>query len=703
MKSFMNKERAWYKNRMVAVLAMMCATLGAAPLFASAHIITGNTVNVDCVAQTVTVTVTAWVGHVQIINLATHKVTNKAPTLDANLSGGAVFTIAEIGGNGNYTAGRQEDTVGNDPTPVPFTVNCTKAQPVIATAPSPGGVVGTAIQDTANVSGGQSPTGDVAFALFDPSQATCQGAPVFTDRQPLGNGTATSIQYTTVAVGTYRWMATYSGDANNLGATSGCQDEQVTTTKDQPSIATVPSAGGAVGSAIHDVANVSGGHSPTGDITFHLYDPSQATCQGDAVFTDTKSLVSGQATSGDYTTLAVGIYRWTATYSGDANNLGATSGCQDEQVTSGKAQPVIATTPSAGGVVGIAVHDVANVSGGLNPTGDVTFNLYDPSQATCQGNPVFSDTKSLVSAQATSGDYTTAAVGTYRWTATYNGDANNLGATSGCQDEQVTTTKAQPDIATTPSDGGVVGIAIHDLANVSGGLSPTGDVTFRLYDPSQATCEGTPVFTDTQGVVSGKATSGNYTTAAVGTYRWTATYNGDANNLPATSGCSAEQVTITKAHPAIATSPSDGGVLGTIIHDVANVSGGHSPTGDVTFRLYDPSDATCSGAPVFTDTEGLVSGHSTSGDYTAVAVGTYRWTATYNGDASNLTATSGCQDEQVTVTSPTGGVQAANVSLPDTGHRGLIQSLLLALLMVLLGTAALLGQAFYRPQPKRLS
>ena len=387
MKSFMNKERAWYKNRMVAVLAMMCATLGAVPLLASAHHITAVP-QVDCVAQTVTVTVTQWVGHVQIINLATHQVTNKLPNLDSNLDGTAVFMIAEIGGNGNYTAGRQEDTVGNDPTPVPFTVNCTKAQPVIATSPSPGGVVGTAI------------------------------------------------------------------------------------------------------------------------------------------------------------------------------------------------------------------HDVANVSGGLNPTGDVTFNLYDPSQAMCQGNAVFSDTKTLVNGQATSGDYGTAAVGTYRWTATYSGDANNLGATSGCQDEQVTTTKAQPDIATTPSDGGV---------------------------------------------------------------------------------------------------------LGTVIHDVANVSGGHSPTGDVTFRLYDPSDATCSGAPVFTDTEGLVSGHSTSGDYTAVAVGTYRWTATYNGDAGNLTATSGCQDEQVTVTSPTGGVQAANVSLPDTGRSGLIQSLLLALLMVLLGTAALLGQAFYRPQPKRLS
>jgi hypothetical protein len=56
---------------------------------------------------------------------------------------------------------------------------------------------------------------------------------------------------------------------------------------------------------------------------------------------------------------------------------------------------------------------------------------------------------------------------------------------------------------------------------------------------------------------------------------------------------------------------------------------------------------------------------------------------------------------------PEAGVQAAavlaaDITVPDTGHRDLIQGLLLALLMVLLGAAVLLGQAYYRRVPGRL-
>ena len=44
------------------------------------------------------------------------------------------------------------------------------------------------------------------------------------------------------------------------------------------------------------------------------------------------------------------------------------------------------------------------------------------------------------------------------------------------------------------------------------------------------------------------ATSGTFTTTAVGTYHWTATYNGDTNNAAVSSGCTAEPVTI-DGHP----------------------------------------------------------------------------------------------------------------------------------------------------------
>jgi hypothetical protein len=204
-----------------------------------------------------------------------------------------------------------------------------------------------------------------------------------------------------------------------------------------------------------------------------------------------------------------------------------------------------------------------------------------------------------------------------------------------------------PGISTEQSAGGAIGTVIHDTANVTGGHSPTGNVTFNLYAPGDTGCLSTVVFTDTQnlGVVSG-----NYTTAAVGTYHWKATYNGDPNNLTATSACDAEPVTTIKAQPSIGTTPS-AGTVGTVINDTATVSGGYSPTGTVTFNLYAPGDTTCVSA-IQTFANVTLSGlTATSGNYTTAAVvGTYRWTATYNGNANNLTATSGCQDEQVTTT-----------------------------------------------------
>ena len=76
----------------------------------------------------------------------------------------------------------------------------------------------------------------------------------------------------------------------------------------------------------------------------------------------------------------------------------------------------------------------------------------------------------------------------------------------------------------------------------------------------------------------------------MGTYHWVATYNGDTNNTTVSSACAAEPVTITQATPAIATTPSAGGPVGTSISDTATVSGGFNPTGTVTFDLFPPDE-----------------------------------------------------------------------------------------------------------------
>jgi uncharacterized repeat protein (TIGR01451 family) len=99
------------------------------------------------------------------------------------------------------------------------------AAPTIATTASASVTVGGAITDTATLAGGSSPTGTITFTLFGPNDATCASTPDFTSTVTVnGNGSYTSSSFTTVSAGTYNWMATYSGDANNGAATSPCAD-----------------------------------------------------------------------------------------------------------------------------------------------------------------------------------------------------------------------------------------------------------------------------------------------------------------------------------------------------------------------------------------------------------------------------------------------------------------------------------------------
>jgi hypothetical protein len=102
--------------------------------------------------------------------------------------------------------------------------------PTITTTATPAAYVGQPITDSANLSGGTNPTGTITFSLYGPNNATCTGAPIFPSTQPVsGNGTVASGPFTPTAPGTYRWVAAYSGDPNNVAVTSGCNAPNETT------------------------------------------------------------------------------------------------------------------------------------------------------------------------------------------------------------------------------------------------------------------------------------------------------------------------------------------------------------------------------------------------------------------------------------------------------------------------------------------
>src|ERR1019366_3778798 len=209
-------------------------------------------------------------------------------------------------------------------------------------------------------------------------------------------------------------------------------------------------------------------------------------------------------------------------------------------------------TPTSA-TVGASIADKATVSGGYNPTGTVTFNLY--SNSTASGTPLVTDANvALVSGVATAPGYIATATGTDYWVATYNGDGNNSTVSSAPASEPVSITPATPTISTsqTPTSA-IVGASIADTATVSGGYNPTGTDTFNPYSNSTANCP--PLATDVNvALVSGVATAPGYIATATGTDYWVATYNGDSNNAMVSSAPASEPVSITPATPTISTS-----------------------------------------------------------------------------------------------------------------------------------------------------
>jgi hypothetical protein len=221
--------------------------------------------------------------------------------------------------------------------------------------------------------------------------------------------------------------------------------------------------------------------------------------------------------------------------------------------------------------------------------------------------------------------------------------------------------KATPSISTVASGAVTAGGQIFDTAMLSGGSSPTGTVSFQLYKASDTGCSspiGSPV---SASVTHG---DGSYASPAItentpGTYQWIASYSGDANNLPATTSCNDPNETVvvhvpSPATPSISTVASGPVLAGGQISDTAKLSGGSSPTGTITFKLYRASDASCSSPLASVSTPANGDGNYSSPAVTENTPGTYQWVASYSGDANNAAVTASCNapDESVLVSPP---------------------------------------------------
>jgi hypothetical protein len=212
------------------------------------------------------------------------------------------------------------------------------------------------------------------------------------------------------------------------------------------------------------------------------------------------------------------------------------------------ASPSIAISNQAspsGYPAGSQIFDSAMLGYGVAPTGTITFTLYGPSDTNCVGTPLFTtDTVVNGNGYYQSKVFVTNAAGTYRWTAKYNGDDdNNATAATACSDPAgaVTVDKRRPNLSGDASEVSSLGLVTNTakLWSASGPNGPTGTLTFKLYGAGNMQCAGAPVFTSTLPVNGMKSyLSGSFRPQIVGSYQWTVSYSGDANNWWAGTTCS---------------------------------------------------------------------------------------------------------------------------------------------------------------------
>ena len=140
---------------------------------------------------------------------------------------------------------------------------------------------------------------------------------------------------------------------------------------------------------------------------------------------------------------------------------------------------------------------------------------------------------------------------------------------------------------------------LNDSGTLTGGINPTGSLTFTLYAPDGTTVVDTETVTvNGNGTYSTPTGYTLPTTGAVtGTYQWVVSYGGDLNNNPASRTKGDEPVTVELASPTISTTanPTDVTLDGSgspTLKDSATLAGAYNATGSITFTLYGPDGTT---------------------------------------------------------------------------------------------------------------
>ncbi len=412
-----------------------------------------------------------------------------------------------------------------------------------------------------------------------------------------------SITFT--SAGARNLTATYAGDGTFAGSSSAVvahqvnpADTTVTITDDLPD----PSVVGAPVVVIYSLTvDAPGSGTVPGVVTV-----------SDGVDTCTGTIAGGQCTI--FLTTA-GARTLTAVYGGNADFNGSTSDFVPHTVLDTTTTTAITSDVPDPSVVGQSVTIQYSVSsGGGTPTGNVTVS--DGTQS-CTGT---------VAGGQCSITFTSA--GGKSLTATYAGDGTFAGSSSPAEAHQVdqagTTTTITSDSPDPSQPGAAVTVNYNVAVNAPGAGTPTGNVT---VSDGVDSCTGT--------VAAGTC---SITLTTPGARTLTATYAGDSNYTGSASAGEPHTVGTPTTTTILSDNP-DPSVVGqavTVQYSVAPISGGGTPTGNVTV-----SDGTIS-------CTGTVAAGQCSLTFTTA--GTKSLTATYAGDGLYNGSTSAAESHQVKAT-----------------------------------------------------
>jgi hypothetical protein len=250
--------------------------------------------------------------------------------------------------------------------------------------------------------GASVPTGSVTFT----------SGTVILGSAPAGaSGTATIN--TTLGVGSYSIVATYSGDLNDAGSASSPLPLTVEIATTSTVVTASPSPALVVSPVVFTARVTGNGGIPTGSVVFSSDGASIGSASLDATGTATLSNSS----------LAAGTHWITASYGGDSNDTGSTSSAISLVVNTIPTATALGATSSSGANSQVSLVATVVGTSGPTPTGTVTFSSVSGTASTVIGSATL-NSSGLAALNPN------LATGTYSIVAAYGGDSLHTPSTS---------------------------------------------------------------------------------------------------------------------------------------------------------------------------------------------------------------------------------------------------------------------------------